>query len=144
MCGNSDERSSQIRAHCRDFKVYRNKENFWFESFLLFCINIPCSDETTSDEIARFRYTLASYRMLLQVRNESTTNHFGQANHWQTFLTADDDHASYFDQLCTEGRIDEAKILFTRYPELAEHLNSLEAIEKLFFALENAIAGEFL
>ncbi|KAI1708966.1 kinetochore-associated protein rod-1 [Ditylenchus destructor] len=97
-------------------------------------------DATTSDQIARFRYDFASYRMLLQVR--STTNDFGQTSHWQAFLTADDDHASYFEELCKGGRIDEAKILLTRYPELAQHLNSLKTITELFSNFESVIAAK--
>uniref|UniRef100_A0A915E7F6 RZZ complex subunit KNTC1/ROD C-terminal domain-containing protein n=1 Tax=Ditylenchus dipsaci TaxID=166011 RepID=A0A915E7F6_9BILA len=93
-------------------------------------------------DIARFRYDLGTYRMLNLLQSPDTQTNFGKGSDWHNLFSTDEHRIDYFDELCRQGQVQQARILFTRYPiQITCHLNSLEVLDRLFAGFEQAIAN---
>ena len=67
---------------------------------------------------------------------------FGRNSEWQKFKDSET-HKEYFDQLCKEGKIAEARILFTRYIAIQQNLSQSGANKKLLSVFGKVISGFF-
>lgn len=102
--------------------------------FIRFCFNYLFEDEYTQNELSRFRYELASYRMVFGSENAR----YDHESHWASFLSSTN-HKEFFDQFCEMGKISEARILFSRYTEISQKLHEDGAIKKLLEVFKAAI-----
>lgn len=93
-------------------------------------------DKSTLKELAEFRYELTSYRMVYGTEDA----HFGRNLEWQKFK-ANETRKEFFEQLCAEGKIEEARILFTRYIDIQQNLIKRAANKKLLSVFKQVVSG---
>lgn len=93
-------------------------------------------DEFVKNELARFRYELASYRMVFCLENDD----FGRNSQWSLFLTGGS-QKEFFDKFCEAGKIAEARVLLSRYLEITEKLHEKDAAKRLLQTFKSTIIG---
>ena len=72
-----------------------------------------------------------------------TDAQFGRNSEWRKFKDSET-HKEYFDQLCKEGKIAEARILFTRYIAIQQHMSQNGANKALLSVFGKVISGFYL
>ena len=93
-------------------------------------------DEYTLTEIDRFRFELDSYSLVYGKNKD----HYVRHSDWHSFYTSDT-HKEFFDRFCENGKIAEARTLFSRYPSISQNLTDKAAFHKLLVVMRDIIKG---
>ncbi|KAL3091163.1 hypothetical protein niasHS_004282 [Heterodera schachtii] len=119
--------------HCVAILNFVNRYEH-IKTILDFAKALKITDEYTQKEIARFRYELASYRMLFEAHGPS----FDRDSQWPQFLSSGS-HTEFFDAFCEAGQMTEARLLLSRYSNIGQELQDEKAVKRLLTVFKSAL-----
>uniref|UniRef100_A0A914IAM4 RZZ complex subunit KNTC1/ROD C-terminal domain-containing protein n=1 Tax=Globodera rostochiensis TaxID=31243 RepID=A0A914IAM4_GLORO len=119
--------------HCVAVLNFVNKYEH-IKTILDFAKSLKITDMYTLKEIARFRYELASYRMLFEAEGPR----YGRESPWPQFLSSGS-QKEFFDGFCEAGQIVEARILLSRYAHISQELQEEKSMKKLLSLFKSTV-----